>query len=90
MAKIYKADGSMVEVEPKNGKDFGLKEMQAIVGGYIEIIDLLDGTFMVLNEEGKLIGLPYNNMATIMFRKAHHTFDYVVGDVLVCDKSQID
>ena len=44
----------------------GLKEMQALVGGYIEIVPLSDTepVLAVLNEEGKLLDLPYNRALT--------------------------
>lgn len=89
MATIYKTDGTSVSIQPKNGKDFSLKEMQEIVDGYIEILDLNDGRIIVLNEEGKCNGLPYNHMATLMYRKAYNTLDFIVGDVLVCDSKQV-
>jgi hypothetical protein len=85
-ATLIKADGQTIEVLPE-GKTFSLKELQALVGGYIEMISLNNGTVMVLNEEGKLQDLPFNESATAM---AHNcgsgiaTSDYLVGNVLVC------
>ena len=35
MAKIYRTNGDVENVEPKNGTDFQLEELSAIVGGYI-------------------------------------------------------
>ena len=36
MAKLYKADGSKaVEIQPDNGTDFQLEELQKAVGVYI-------------------------------------------------------
>lgn len=61
MAKIFKTDGQVISVQPKNGKDFTLKELKAIVGGYIEIIRMND-KYMVVNEEGKLDQLPCNGI----------------------------
>lgn len=86
MATIIKANGSTQDIEPKNGSDFQLEELQKIVGGYIEILYLNDGRLMVCNEEGKLNRLPYNEKATRLFGLS---YDYVVGDVLVCDNNQI-
>ena len=37
-----------------------LKELQKIVGGYIETVLLLSNLVLICNEEGKLMGLPYN------------------------------
>ena len=36
MTEIIKTDGTRQPVQPANGSDFTLEEMQAIVGGYIE------------------------------------------------------
>ena len=33
MAKIYKTSGEVLDIEPKNGRDFQLEELQVIVGG---------------------------------------------------------
>ena len=40
MTEIIKTDGTRQPVQPANGSDFTLKEMQAIVGGYIELVEL--------------------------------------------------
>ncbi len=86
-AKVLKTNGDEVVVTPVNGKDFSLKELQGFVGGYIEIIHV-GNQIMVLNEEGKLQGLAYNDKATkIMVDNHYH--DYAVGDVLVCNPSMI-
>lgn len=37
-----------------------LKDMQNIVGGYIEIVPLFHDIVLVCNEEGILLNLPYN------------------------------
>ena len=90
MAEILKVDGTRITVEPENGRSFKLKQLQGIVGGYIEIIHLRDGRLMVINEEGKLKALLLNETATALARGAIFPDDYVAGDVLVCDDSQID
>ncbi len=66
MATIYYADGRVEECQPANGQDFELKELQAIVGGYIEIVPTKDGRIMVCNEESKLESLPRNEQATAL------------------------
>lgn len=90
MAEIIKIDGTRLEVQPLNGNDFSLKEMQNAVGGLIEIIELDDSKSLVLNEEGKILGLPYNRQADKLFHQYFpNTFDFIVGDVLVCSNAQI-
>lgn len=89
MAKILKVDGSVIDVEPKNGTDFELQELHDIVDGYIEIVRLNNEQIMVVNEEGKLYGLDFNANATNIMRNNIATNDYVVGDALICDNSQV-
>ena len=78
-----------------------LKELQTLVGGYIEILYDNGKIQMICNEEGKLFNLPYNNKATDLWYKllkedkVKYTFsifgDELVGDVVVLyDKARID
>lgn len=83
MAQLIKATGETAEVEPKNGKDFSLDELNKFVNGYIELVLLADKRYMVVNEEGLLLNLPPNMIASYIAGQ------YIVGDVLVCDKKQI-
>lgn len=87
MAKWIKADGTLLEVHPKNkGQEFTLDELQLYVDGYIECIFLNQRQVMVINEEGKLRGLPYNTMATEAYRLVFQpTDEFIVGDALLCE-----
>lgn len=86
MATIYKAHGEVIDnYQPRNGSDFQLDELQAVVSGYIEVVYLQDGRLMVVNEEGKLNGLAINWNATLLVGGR----DIIVGDVLVCNRNQI-
>lgn len=90
MAKIIKANGEQIEVTPKNGKDFKLEELKAIVNGWIEIVWLPNNEdIMVINEEGKLMDLPFNSTATKIYYDAFGYDDVIVGDVLLCDSNQV-
>lgn len=85
-----KASGSFRPVAPVNGTDFSLEELQHCAGGYIEIAEVNESTIMVINEEGKINGLPVNAMATgILRRNPMYANEVVVGDVLVCAKEQV-
>lgn len=92
MATIIKSNGEEVEVKPGNGKFFTLKQLKSFVGGYIEIVETNDGRLMVVNEEGKLNALPVNKEATLLYKynSQECIADIIVGDVLVCKKSQIE
>lgn len=92
MARIIYSNGIEKAVEPKNGTDFSLEEMRDIVGGYIEIATIRnqfgerdEDNIMVVNEEGKLMGLPVNWKAS----QLHFFADLIVGDVLVCRNSEV-
>ena len=78
-------------VNPANGKTFTLQELQRMVGGFIEALDLQNGFVMWLNEEGKLKGLPYNPVAhAIAMRAGLPAHDYVVGNVLIASRAETE
>lgn len=52
-----------------------LQPMKQIVGGWIETFTQPDGIILICNEEGKLIGLPYNRT---MFGEP------IVGNFFLC------
>lgn len=79
---LYQTDGRVKELHPA-GLHWSLEELQALVGGYIEIVSTLDEKFMVINEEGKLKGLELNIPATRQY--IHGRRDVIVGNALVVD-----
>jgi len=96
MKKNYQAilvmpNGKTEHVNPKNGTDFSLEELQGFVDGYVQIINMQNGERMVVNEEGKIRNLPINETATLFakFKSGIMPNDYIVGTALVCHKSQI-
>ncbi len=64
MATIMYPDGTSQQVQPLNGRVFKLAQLNDIVGSDVEIVNTRDGRIMVINEEGKLLGLPRNEQAT--------------------------
>jgi hypothetical protein len=88
VAKLLHPDGRVIAVKPKNGTDFQLQELNEMVGGYIEIVRLPSDSdaIMVINEEGKLKGLPFNLLATMTARLAG---DHIVGNALLCTSDQV-
>lgn len=83
-ARYISCDGQMEIVLPSNGCTFGLDELREFVDGNIEIIHLGDNLLMVVNEEGKLLGLPFNFSATCWFQYYCGASDFICGDVLIC------
>lgn len=87
MAQLYKVSGEIVEVSPKNGTDFTFEELQAFVDGYIEIVPVFDTKYIVVNEDGRMKGLAHNELASAMV--FGQVYGDIVGDMLLCDRSEI-
>jgi hypothetical protein len=94
MKEIVNANGGIVPApEPvsPDGK-YRLRELIAIVGGYIQIVPAKDGRVAVLNEEAKVCApgdeLPDNPTATEMIELLPG--DKIVGAVLFCNSEDID
>ena len=90
MATLIKATGKTELVSPQNGKAFGLPELQAFVGGYIEALRLWDGRIMWINEDGKRKQLPMNLVASEIAWKCTGIApdDCIVGNVLIASKQE--
>jgi hypothetical protein len=84
MALIIHSDGSQETRE----LDGTLKELQSIVGGYVEhhACQVLDFVGVMCNENGKMIGLSMNEVAT---RMAKLNMDYFVGTVIFYKDGEI-
>ena len=73
-----------------------LKEAQEFVGGYVEGITFPNGDYLIINEEGKLMGLPLNPEATALWKATfdNDNFitgrnDFVVGPAILIKKSAL-
>ena len=67
-----------------------LESAQKFVGGRVEGITFPNGDYLIINEEGKLNGLPFNPEATALWRatftKDKYLFgydDFVVGPAIL-------
>lgn len=85
MATLIKTDGSQIEIEPKNGLKFELKELQQYVQGYIEYVFLKGDVNLIINDDGK-DRLPLNEKATEIAHNeaAIYPRDYICGDAVLC------
>lgn len=84
------ADGTRGPIAPAIGAAFSLIELQGVVGGFIEGVRLRGGFWMFVNEDGKRLALPYNDLATQLARTDGFLplDDYIVGDVVVCTTAE--
>jgi hypothetical protein len=83
MATLYRTDGTTEVLTPPNGVNWSLKELQTLVGGYIELTRTIDGRSLIVDDEGKLKGKPLNIAATKLYVYGRH--DPIVGDALIVD-----
>ncbi len=90
MATLIKVNGDFKEVNPKNGKDFQLDELNKFVEGHIEIIDLNNGKILIINEEGKF-SKKLNEEASILAYSCNAISpqDWIAGDVLICEDKEV-
>ena len=71
-------------------KALTLKVAQKYVGGLVECVTFPNNDTLIINEEGKMQDLPFNKLATDLWRKHFtketHIFgydDFVVGNAIV-------
>lgn len=90
--RVIKADGTKKEIQPQNGTDFSLEELQKYVDGYIQVIPLRnqEDEILVINEDGKE-RYPTNKAATGLAMKYSAIFrwDWIDGDVVLCKNSEV-
>lgn len=100
MAKLYKIheDGSETvrDLLPKNGVSFSYQELREVVGGMVEIVPLPSGKSIVVNEEGKLIGLAINQEASKAWREEYPLDKYtenndgiIAGSALIATEAEL-
>ena len=56
-----------------------LESAQKFVGGYVEGIPFPNGDYLIVNEEGKLMGLPLNPEATALWRATFDNDNFITG-----------
>ncbi len=87
---LFKTDGYVQSIEPKDSNKFSLDELQGYVHGHIEVVPLPGNQLLVCNDEGKIQGLPINRFATLMVKEHLQPNDFLVGDVLIINSNQLD
>ena len=91
-AKLLKASGEVMEIEPKNGTDFKLDELyKHLQCSLVEVINLNQNDIMVVDDEGKWASKVINVNATkcAQENQAIIFWDYIVGDAIVCNRKMI-
>lgn len=103
MALLITTDGSVrklssheFEGSRDNDGAFSLRDLQQLVGGYIEAVALSPVIehenaryqWMVINEEGKFQSLKRNEKATIMATDVLRPGDFIAGNALILEDSE--
>ena len=84
MKKVMSEDGSYITIYIDD-KEPTLKEMQKMVGGYIEVVYAENGDQIILDEEGRLKEKPINEDASEHWLgdKWDNDTANIVGDAIV-------
>ena len=90
MAKLYKDDGTVLEIEPRNGRRFELEELYEILEcELVEMVFLRGSQIMLIDEEGKLTNSTFNKNATAIFNEVLRiSYDWIAGHAIVCEQNQ--
>ena len=92
-AKLLKASGDVMEIEPKNGTDFKLDELyKHLQFSLIEVINLNQDDIMVVDDEGKLKANNVINVNATMLAQENQSitsWDYIAGDAIVCNRKMV-
>lgn len=86
---VIKTSGEINNIEFKESMP-SLEEMQAIVGGYIELVPLGNSYFMVVNEEGVIFDKPMNSAASEYLYRKTGRITFILGDVFVIHSNMIN
>lgn len=91
VAKWIKTDGAIECVSPRNGRAFELDELNKFVGGHFEVIRTAGNidALLVVNEDGYMLRLPFNRVATKLLKETGRAGD-IVGNCLLCLSTQIE
>ena len=66
---------------PPDAKRQFVKYAQKFVGGYVEIVRLNDG-ILIVNEEGKIKQLEYNEPASKLYAESYGDLDIIFGPAI--------
>jgi hypothetical protein len=77
MARILSVDGEVIEVQPADGREFTVAEMEKLVGGEFDLIRTDMGASMAIDENARAKGLDLNRRASMM------TGQFVIGPAVL-------
>jgi hypothetical protein len=86
MAVLYAVDGTREKISLETAGILTLKEAWAIVGGWLQAVGLDHDApgFLLVDEEGRLKGLPHNPGASTLAGQS------IVGPAILTNKKEFD
>ena len=60
-----------------------LSKMQAVVDGWVQCVDMSEHVSLWCNEEGKMVGLPVNQVGTSVWIHQYGETDVIVGNIVL-------
>lgn len=90
-ATLIAANGEVDSISLPLDDEARLRQIQDIVGGYIEAVALPGGRYMVINENGKDAPHVINQMATDIAHEAEaiQRDDYIAGDAVIISQGSL-
>lgn len=90
MAKLYKCDGTVKDVEPKNKKDgFGLQELYNLIGcRLVELVYLPNDEIIIVDEEGLVNNSELNVKITQIARQKSGYQYTLFGNAILCKSEE--
>lgn len=99
-ARWIKTDGTVIEVTPKNGKNFEIDEIYAFIQTdpkinpdpmFQELPMKSKGMILICEENAMMLNLPKNDTATIECAlDALMSPEGMLGDILICRPDQLE
>jgi hypothetical protein len=86
-AFLVAVDGTVTPLKPGNGKSFTLDEVQALVGGYVQLLAIQKKPFILyalMDEDGLLKRLPLNPEASRIATQKMGRDMIMVGPIVIC------
>lgn len=83
---VIETDGSVKVDQMPAGGSAEYQYLNTAVAGWIQCVDLdeaLEGVTIWVNEEGKMEGLPYNALATLVWETSYGFTDVIVGNAVL-------
>lgn len=89
MSEVIYPRGERMKAVPKDGVAFSVTELQDLVDGYIDVMEVADGV-VVFDADGAENNKLYNKVASDMVRECNPEWTgFISGNAVLCAKRMI-